>query len=162
HQRRIGTGDLHGDRTDLAAMIGAPLGFLRSPQARIRRDHFRHRVPRAISLAQLTERPIGDARHRCDDEVVLKNVVTDVHGIERTDECKSTARGADYNRSPRNASNETKNFCTRVKVLRAWHAFWGINARVGSPLCITPSRETKLWSRRTFVSSSGPHSRRFT
>jgi hypothetical protein len=70
HQRGVGAGDLHGDRTHFAAMIGATARFLRSPKTRIRRDHFRDRVARAVSLAQLPERPIGDAGHRRDDEVI--------------------------------------------------------------------------------------------
>ena len=80
HQRGIGPGDLHGNGAHFAAMIGAPLRFLGAPQSRIRRDHLRHRVARAVALAELPEWTIGDPRHRCDDKVVRKNVRADLHG----------------------------------------------------------------------------------
>ena len=80
HRARVGARDLHGDRRHLAAMIGAPLRLRRAPQARIGRDHLRHRVARAQPLAQLAKRPVGDARHRRDDEIVGEGVRTDAHG----------------------------------------------------------------------------------
>ena len=80
HHRRIGTGDLHNDRLDLAAMVGASQGLGRVPQLRIRGDHFGHREPGAQALAQLAKRPVGDARHRRDDQGNRNVIRADLHG----------------------------------------------------------------------------------
>jgi hypothetical protein len=70
-------------------------------------------------------------------------VATDLHGIEKRGEWKSTARGADYNRSARDASKETQNFCAPTKMLRAWHAFWGIDAKALAVVCASHAARTK-------------------
>jgi len=43
HHHRIGAGDLHADRVDFAAVVGAPPGFRRAVQQRIRGHHLGHR-----------------------------------------------------------------------------------------------------------------------
>ncbi|NYH13862.1 hypothetical protein GGD41_001090 [Paraburkholderia bryophila] len=74
HHERIGAGDLHGDRLDLAGMVGAAHGLFAFPQLRVRGDHFRHRIARAQPFAQLPERPVGHARHGSDEQVITQIV----------------------------------------------------------------------------------------
>jgi hypothetical protein len=162
HQSRIGAGDLHGDGTYLAAMVGAPLRLLRSPEPRIRRDHLRYRIARAVPLAQLPERSIGDAGHRRDDKVVRKNVRADLHGVIEREASDRRARGADYNQSESDAERRIVIFfCARTKIIAArWHAFW--NARSTSVVHHTISTCEKNAGTRTHVRRSNIFWRRFT
>ncbi len=77
---RIGAGDLHRLRLHLAGVVDAARGFFRSPQARIGRRHFRHRVAGAEPLAQLAERAIGDAGHGRHEDVIAQKIGADIHG----------------------------------------------------------------------------------
>ncbi len=65
--------------SDFAGVVGAAHATSGAPELRIRRDHLRHRIARAESLAQLPERPVGDARHGRDEQIVR-----DVMGPIRT------------------------------------------------------------------------------
>ncbi|TXT16446.1 MAG: Uncharacterized protein FD132_2825 [bacterium] len=99
HHGRIATGDLHRDRLDFAFVVGPALGLGRAVQQRIRGHHFRHRHAGAHLLAQLPERPIGDARHGRDDQIVLELEGTDAH--ERTGEGTTDESCAFYTQAPR-------------------------------------------------------------
>jgi hypothetical protein len=79
HHRRVGAGDLHADRLDLALVVGTSARLRRTVKQRVRGHHLGHRHARAQSLAQLAERPIGDARHGRDDQVVAEGVRADAH-----------------------------------------------------------------------------------
>ena len=79
HHLRISAGNLHRDRIDFAFMIGATAGFLATPEQRVRGHHFRHRHAGAQALAQLAKWPIRHASHGCDEQVVAKNVIADLH-----------------------------------------------------------------------------------
>ena len=74
HHGRIGAGDLHGNRLDLARVVGAAHGLFAFPQLRVRGDHFRHRIARAQPFAQLPERPVGYAGHGGDEQVITQIV----------------------------------------------------------------------------------------
>jgi hypothetical protein len=86
----IGTDDLHGDGIDLAFMIGAAFGLLGTIEQGIGCDHLGYGHACAHAFAQHTERPIGHACHRRDNQIVLQYVFTDLH-----EGCFQ--KGADYN-----------------------------------------------------------------
>ena len=92
---RIRAGDLHRDRIDFTVVVGTTLGFFRTPQQGIARHHLRHRHAGAHRLAQLTERAISHARHRCHDEVVFQLMRADAHRL-----CSYMGNGERGERAP--------------------------------------------------------------
>ena len=93
HEGGIRAGDLHRDRRRLALVVSATPRFLRAAKLRIRGDHLGDGVPRAEALAQETKRPIGDARHRRDGEIVRKVVRSDAHGRRKIVIERNACRG---------------------------------------------------------------------
>ena len=94
HLLRVGAGDLHDDRLDLAIVIHAPLRLVRIPQLRIRRDHLRNGEAGTKPLAQLPEWPVGHTGHRGDDKIALDVIRADVHCLDLSR--KLRRKGADY------------------------------------------------------------------
>ena len=79
HHRRVGAGNLHADRIDLAFVVGAPRSLGRTVQQRVRRHHLGHRHARAQLFAKLTERPVGYPGHGGNNQAILEEVGADAH-----------------------------------------------------------------------------------
>ena len=78
---RVGADQLHHARLGLAVVVHAPLRLAAAPQALIGAEHFRRRQCRAKSAAQLSERPVGDARHGRQQRASRERVAGDAHGL---------------------------------------------------------------------------------
>jgi hypothetical protein len=79
HHRRLGAGDLHRDRLDLAVVVGAPARLLAAPEERIRGHHLGYGQARAELLAQLPEGAVRDTGHRRDKKIISQRARTDSH-----------------------------------------------------------------------------------
>ncbi len=91
HHRRVGAGDLHRDRRRFAFVVSAPAGLQAGPKVLARGHHLAHRVARAEALAELPERPIGDARHRRGEQTIRQRDGADAHGWEKSRLLKNEA-----------------------------------------------------------------------
>jgi hypothetical protein len=95
---RIGAGDLHGDRLDLAGVVGAPQGLGAAVEQRVGSHHLGNCEAGAQLLAQLPERAVGDARHGRHEEIVAQGEAAEFHA-NKTGEAPK--KGADS--TPRSA-----------------------------------------------------------
>jgi hypothetical protein len=80
HHGRIGAGDLDGDGTGLAGVVGPARGLERVPQVAAGGDHLAHRMAGAELPAQLSERAVGDACHGRDEDLIRQLERADAHG----------------------------------------------------------------------------------
>ena len=79
HHLRIAACDLHGARRRFADMVDAPPRFFRVTPADDAGQHLGDGDACAHAPAQLPERPIGDAGHRCEREKVRQQGGADAH-----------------------------------------------------------------------------------
>ena len=79
HHGRVGAGDLHRNGAGLAAVLQAQPRFAAGAQFGARGNHFGYRETGAEAPAKRAERPVGDARHRGDEQAVAQHVCAELH-----------------------------------------------------------------------------------
>jgi len=98
-------------------VIGAAAALVGAPQVQLAAEHLRHSHRRTHRFAQLSERTIGNTRHRRDDEIVIELMEADLHGAGSGP--VSQGKGVIVSQSVRHASSERRCEMGRATFRRA-------------------------------------------